>query len=143
MIKLILHMNNYSITEAITPYQTYPQCTKHTKHWYYIHFKEEWLFFNLKNNYSNVISNPCNKYATKWSNWYYTWIIIPLQKLLQITEVITAYQTYPQCIKSFSFSFLILFLKFLALNSGVGRGQKLCDWKETNKGNNHGSWIRT
>ena len=26
MTELILHMNNYSITEAITAYQTYPKC---------------------------------------------------------------------------------------------------------------------
>ena len=79
---------------------------KACKKWYirkfYI-FREKWLFFNLKNNYFNVIFNPCNKDATKWSNWYYTcfskkkfdiihvlskkfwyytWIIISLQKLL-------------------------------------------------------------
>ena len=28
MTELILHMNNYSITEAIIVYQTYPKCTK-------------------------------------------------------------------------------------------------------------------
>ena len=28
MIELVLHMNNYSITGAITTYQTYPQCLK-------------------------------------------------------------------------------------------------------------------
>ena len=37
----------------------------------------------FKDNYSNVITNPCNKDATKWPNWYYTWITIPLQELLQ------------------------------------------------------------
>ena len=37
----------------------------------------------FKDNYSNVITNSCNKDATKWSNWYYTWITIPLQEPLQ------------------------------------------------------------
>ena len=32
---------------------------------YYIYFKEEQLFFNLNNSYSNVIINPYNKDVTK------------------------------------------------------------------------------
>ena len=51
-----------------------------------IHFKDEYLFFNLKNSYSNVRTNLCNKDITKWPNWYYTWITIPLQGLLQHTK---------------------------------------------------------
>ena len=77
ILKLIICTKDYKNILILRPII----CTKD-----YINFKEELHFLNLTNNYSFVIPNPCNEDATKWPNYYYTWITIPLHELLHYTK---------------------------------------------------------